>query len=85
MSKSTTPNLIVIAPEHTKINDEILHPCTISIVLENGHSFDIHEIVELLEKHDKKVNKSRRPGRVKRFIRAFKEAMDESDYQQVQE
>ena len=77
-SKSTTPHLIVIAPNHTKIDDKIITPCTISIVLENGHSFDIDEIVHLLDKHDRKKHKIKRPGRIRRFFRAFKEAARES-------
>ena len=78
---STTPHLIVIAPDVTKIDDEYYTPCSISVVLENGHSYDIDVIVNLLEKHDKKVSKIgriKKPGRIKRFARAFKQAVKES-------
>jgi len=78
MSKQTTPHVLVIAPNHTKIDDEFITPCTISIVLENGHSYDIDEIVNMLEKHDHKTRKAKKPGRIKRFTKAFKEALQES-------
>jgi len=78
MSKSTTPHLIVIAPNHTMIDDEFCTPCTISIVLENGHSYDIAEVVHLLEGIDRKKNKVKRPGRIRRFARALKTAVKES-------
>lgn len=77
--KTVTPHLIVIAPNHTKIDDEVITPCTISIVLENGHSFDIDEIVNHLEAVDKKrAKKVKKPGRIRRFGRALKAAIKES-------
>lgn len=74
--KQNTPHLIVIGPNHTKIGDEIVTPCSISILLENGHAFDIDEVITLLEKVDK--GKMKKPGRVKRFGKAFKTAFKES-------
>ena len=78
MPASTTPHLIIIGPNHTKIDNDILTPCSISIVLENGHSYDIDQIIELLDKDDTRRAKSNTPGRVKRFTRAFKTAIKES-------
>jgi hypothetical protein len=78
MPKSNTPHLIIITPNHTKIDDEIITPCSISIVLENGHSFDIAEVAHYLEAIDLKNNKETRPGRIKRFTKALKQAVKES-------
>ena len=79
MTKSTTQsNLIVIAPEHTKINDNIELFDNIAIVLENGKSYTIAETVHLLEQHDKKSHKKQHPGKIRRMGRAFKAAFKET-------
>jgi len=72
---------ILITPTQTMIGDKICHPTTISVVLENGHSYDLDLITTLLTKHDKKTHKG--PGlfkRTKRFFQAVKQVMKEESY-----
>ena len=75
---NSTPHLIIIGPNHTKIDSDIVTPCSISVVLENGHSYDIDHIIQLLETEDARKFKAKNPGRAKRFVRAFKTAVKES-------
>ena len=71
---------IVIMPDHTIIGGEILHPTTISLILENGHSYDFHQVLKLHTKHDKKANKGpnvfKRTGR---FFSAVKQVIREQN------
>ena len=78
----TTPKEIniLITPDQTLIEGEILHPTTISIVLENGHSYELIKARELLTKYDKKINKG--PNifkRTKRFFGAVKQVIREQN------
>ena len=55
-------------------------PDNISIVLENGHSYDLDTVLLLLMKHDKKKT-GKGPSftmRTKRAITAFRQAMKET-------
>ena len=74
---------ILITPAQTLIDEEqVTHPETIAVVLSNGHAYDIHQIVELLEAHDKKH--ARKNGfkllrRISAFPSALKQAIKEAD------
>jgi hypothetical protein len=77
---------ILITPEQTIIGGEVIHPTTISIVLENGHSYELQQILKLLEKHDKKTA-PRKPffSRTKRFFSAVKQVLkEEAEHDQNQ-
>jgi len=69
---------ILITPDHTLVGDEILQPTSITVVLENGHAYELEYIVTLLMKADKR-NQPKRPSRVKRFFHAVKQAMAEAE------
>lgn len=72
-------NTILITPDQTLVAGKSMTPDNISIVLENGHSYDLDTILLLLMKHDKK--KIKKPGllmRTKRGLTAFKQAMRET-------
>jgi len=75
--KSTTPKTdhttILITPEYTIVAGEIVHPDNMAIVLENGHSYDIDIVVDMLERHDKKKHKNK--PRIFRRIRHVKQAL----------
>lgn len=70
---------LIITPDETiLVHDEntppeMLHPDTISIVLDDGEMFSIHELVELI----KKKRKIKKEGKIKQFRRAFNKAMKE--------
>ena len=78
---TSTPKLIniLITPLQTSIGNEIIKPDNIAIVLENGHAYQIDDVIDILEKHDKKKpSKLRVKRRIKRFTAAFKSALAES-------
>ena len=79
--KPNTPAInLIIGPDHTTLDGEIHYPNNIVIMLENGHSFDIDEIVDVLETIDKKRRKTKaHPIRRMRHLgQAFKTALRES-------
>ena len=76
----TKSNSILITPESTIVCGKPMTPDAINIVLDNGHSYSIDDIVPLLEKHDKKKSKKVSIlARTKRGITAFKLAMKETE------
>jgi len=78
-------NTILITPEHTLVAGKSMTPDTINVVLDNGHSYSIDIIIDLLEKHDKKtVKKPSILARTRRGITAFKLAMKETENTQAQ-
>ena len=81
--KNTMPNnTILITPEQTLVQGKTMTPDNISIVLENGHSYDIDSVIDLLEKFDKKhAKKTPLRTRVKNGFSAFKQAMKETELQ----
>jgi len=75
-------NTILITPEQTLVQGKAMTPDNISIVLENGHSYDIDNVIDLLEKFDKKhAKKTPLRIRVKNGFSAFKQAMKETELQ----
>ena len=81
--KPTTPEInVIIGPQHTSVDGKIFQPNNISVILENGHSYDIDEIIDMLEKIDKKKKKKKRIFRRIRHVgqalnTAMREAMDD--------
>ena len=76
-------NTILITPEATLVAGKSMTPDNISIVLTNGHSYDLDTILELLTKHDKKTVKGPKlTTRIGIGYRAFKQAMKETDDKQ---
>ena len=82
--KLNTPETsLIIGPQHTLLDGEIHHPHNIVIMLENGHSYDIDEVIDILEaldkkKHKKKPKMFRRVRHVKQAVgRAMREALDD--------
>ena len=72
---------ILITPEHTLLGDEIIHPATITVVLENGHSYDLDSILAQLDKLDKKQRAKWVPfKRIRRFAKAVKIALNETEF-----
>jgi len=70
---------ILITPLQTSIGHKIIKPDNITIVLENGHAYQIDDVIDILEKHDrKKPSKLRVKKRIQRFKAAFKTALAES-------
>ena len=82
-TQSTRETNLIIGPDHTTLNREIYHPHNIAIVLENGHSYDIDDVIDILEKIDKKKHKTHaRPMRRLRHIKqalstAIKESLED--------
>ena len=73
-------NTILITPETTLIAGKSITPDSVSVVLPNGHSYDLDTILELLTKHDKKTVKGPKlTTRLGIGYRAFKQAMKETD------
>lgn len=74
---------ILITPSQTLIGDEIIKPDNIAVVLENGHAYDIDDVIDILTVHDrKKPSKLRIKRRIQNFTSAFKAALKETDEQQ---
>ena len=75
-----TNKSILITPEQTLIKGKPFAPDSINIVLENGHSYNLDTLLDLLEKHDKKRGK-KTPffSRVKRALHAFSKTLAETD------
>ena len=73
-SPKQKPIHLNINPHHTTIDAEIIYPDTICIALENGHSYDINEVIDMLEVHDKKKHKAAAP-KVFRRLRHVKQAV----------
>ena len=72
--KPTTPETsLIIGPHYTSLDGEVFHPHHIVIMLENGHSYDIDEVIDILEAIDKKKHKKK--PRVFRRIRHVKQAL----------
>ena len=69
----STPT-IIITPTRTLIDDAIVEPEAITIVLSSGVAYDIGEVVAILTKR----KTAKKPGRISLFKSAFKTALDES-------
>ena len=74
---ASTPT-IIITSSRTLIDDAIVEPQAITVVLDSGVAYDIGEIVHILNKR----KSAKKPGRFSRFKTAFKTALDESEEQQ---
>ena len=73
----STP-IIIITSSRTLIDDAIVEPQAITVVLDSGVAYDIGEIVDILNKR----KAAKKPGRIARFRSAFKSALAESEEQQ---
>ena len=72
---------IIISPEHTIVNGEIIYPKSIIIILESGTSFPIDQVTTILSQFEDNCKpriKKPKFGRIKRFTRAVKIALKES-------
>jgi hypothetical protein len=81
MPKAQQELNILITPDQTLIAGEVVHPTSINIVLENGHSYELIDTIKLLEIYDKK-KRQRKPffSRTRRLISALKLLLkEESD------
>jgi hypothetical protein len=78
MTKTTQELNILITPDQTIIAGEVIHPTSINIVLENGHSYELIDTIKLLEIYDKK-KRQRKPffSRTRRLISAVKQVLKE--------
>jgi hypothetical protein len=82
MTKAQPELNILITPDQTIIAGEVIHPTSINIVLENGHSYELIDTLKLLEIYDKKT-RQRKPffSRTRRLISAVKQVLkEESDH-----
>ena len=75
-TQKTKPTTILICPEYTIVGGKFMHPDNMAIVLENGHSYDIDIVVDLLEAHDKKKYKGK--PKLFRRIRHVKDALNKA-------
>ena len=73
-AKPPTPNHLIIGPRFTTINSEVIDADTICIILENGSSYGINKVVDLLEEYDKKKQKADKP-KIFRRVRHIKQAL----------
>ena len=73
-STEPKPIHLIITPHHTTIDGEIIYPDSIWVALENGHGYDINEIIDMLEVHDKKKHKATKPKAFRR-LRHVKQAV----------
>ena len=67
---------ILITQDQTIVNGIVTQPDNISIILPNGHAFDIEEIITILQREDAR-KPARKRVKLTRFTSAFKKALKE--------
>ena len=76
-------NTLIITPTNLIIDDKITaSPVNISVIIPNGHSYDIEEVIAHLVRVDEQKPPKKRLQpfrRTKRLFKAFKAALKEMD------